>query len=57
MPEKERSIQSGWTWTGESKRGGTNMAFSCVLNLKEECDGCATCEWMGNEIGTQEGER
>lgn len=20
------------------------MAFSCVLNLKEECDGCGLCE-------------
>ena len=32
------------------------MAFSCVLYLKEECDGCAICEWIGlnGTDGTQE---
>ena len=33
------------------------MAFSCVLYLKEECDGCGLCEEerrkrnLGDEIG------
>lgn len=31
------------------------MAFSCVLYLKEECDGCLRCETMDDgESGTQE---
>jgi len=30
------------------------MAFSCVMWMKEECDGCMMCQWM-NE--TQEDER
>ena len=24
------------------------MAFSCVLSLKEECDGCGACEDTGH---------
>ena len=32
------------------------MAFSCVMWMKEECDGCMMCaEWSGR--GTQEDER
>lgn len=32
---------------GEKRRRGfeeEKMAFSCVLHLKEECDGCGMCE-------------
>lgn len=35
------------------------MAFSCVLFLKEECDGCAECEREAaeEESGTREARR
>lgn len=31
------------------------MAFSCVMYLKEECDGCGMCEWERMKEGMQEG--
>lgn len=40
-PECERNED------GEKRRRGfeeEKMAFSCVLHLKEECDGCGMCE-------------
>ena len=40
-PECERNED------GEKRRRGfeeEKMAFSCVLHLKEECDGCGICE-------------
>ena len=40
-PECERNED------GEKRRRGfeeEKMAFSCVLYLKEECDGCGICE-------------
>lgn len=30
------------------------MAFSCVLFLKEECDGCEMCMEETEECGTRE---
>lgn len=34
------------------------MAFTCVLFLKEECDGCMRCEAKDeSEDGTQEAQR
>jgi len=29
------------------------MAFSCVLGMKEECDGCMLC-WMGRRMQEDE---
>ena len=36
------------------KEGRRGMAFSCVMRMKEECDGCMMCQWMS---GTQEDEK
>lgn len=30
------------------------MAFSCVLHLKEECDGCGSCEARPEQTDEEE---
>ena len=39
----------------KEENGGGIMAFTCVLYLKEECDGCGMCEgWMTKSDRTWE---